>query len=73
MSKFLDRQYGHRPDWSPGTNPKPRGIFRQPEEIVGRTSDREDEAHWNLISSKFRDWLIGTNRKLGADKTKGST
>jgi len=53
--KFLDRQYGHRPGWEARrpTGPQPRRQWKQPEEVISTTSERERRWREELLSPEF--------------------
>lgn len=38
---LLDRQYGHRPDWTPGRQVVRTTGWKQPEEMIGTVSGRD--------------------------------
>ncbi len=47
MKHILARQYGHRPDWTADKQPPSKGNWKQPEDVIGTTSQREDL--WRLL------------------------
>lgn len=56
MAKFLNRPYGNRPDWQAGKQPLPKpGQFKQPEEVIGTVSERQEKDLDKLLRRYIAD------------------
>ncbi len=58
MSKFLDRQYGHKP-WMPPKQKLPPRRWAQPEEVIGTVPDYE-EAKYDRLRARVEEMLKAT-------------